>query len=176
MKALSIKQPWASLILTRPEHPRYGIGKNGIKPVENRKRPWKHNGPLAIHASKSFDEAGFKWIVMNRIARDISIAKESRNLTGGFVGSVNMVDCVTSHNSNYFFGPYGYVFEDPKKCELIPWKGQQGVFNIDIGSLALFALSWNFREYYDCTDCGNLHKEYPKNSECPVCGSVILPF
>lgn len=46
-RALTIKQPWASLIAS------------GVKPVENRTWPipgtWAHRGPLLIHAGRGFD-------------------------------------------------------------------------------------------------------------------------
>lgn len=44
MKAISIKQPWASLIIW------------GVKPIENRTwKPW-HTGETLIHASGKWDE------------------------------------------------------------------------------------------------------------------------
>jgi hypothetical protein len=121
MKAISIKQPWASMII------------DGMKPVENRSRPWKHKGPVMIHASKSFDEEGLQHIkdeCHSVWAFRHTLFDESRNLTGGFIGSVNMAGCVTEHRSPWFFGPYGYVFKNPKSCDLIPWKGKQGVMNV----------------------------------------------
>jgi hypothetical protein len=44
MRALSVRQPWA-----------WAIASAG-KDVENRTRPTKHRGELAIHASLSYDE------------------------------------------------------------------------------------------------------------------------
>src|SRR5690349_14501124 len=43
MKALSIRQPWAWLIV------------NGHKPVENRSWPTKYTGKLLIHAGQRFE-------------------------------------------------------------------------------------------------------------------------
>lgn len=155
MKAISIKQPWASLIV------------EGLKPVENRSKPWKHRGPLAIHASKKFDE-NFKLPGLFITKHVVEIVERSRLLTGGFVGSVNMVDCVIEH--------FGYVFENPKKCDLIPWKGQQGVFNINYDSF-LFREIWGHYPYYhDCLDCGELSNETTTDNCCVKCGSVYPPF
>jgi len=161
MKAISIKQPWASLII------------EGIKPVENRAMLWKHRGPLAIHASKTFD-CWPTWLLTFDGVSDI--IEESRDLTGGIIGSVNMVDCVMLHDSPFFFGPMGYVFEDPKECDLIPWKGKQGVMNIDLSNDRLAKLSQHYPGYYDCYGCGNMLDKFPKNLECPICGKIILPF
>src|SRR5580765_3071606 len=44
MKALSIRQPWAWLIV------------NGHKPVENRSWPTKYTGKLLIHAGQRFEQ------------------------------------------------------------------------------------------------------------------------
>lgn len=118
MKCISIKQPWASLIL------------EGIKPVENRTRPWNHKGPVAIHTGKTFDYEGFTSVIRGCSDNVYQIAYDSQELIGGIIGSVKMIDCVKDHDSDYFFGPYGYVFENPKKIDLIPWKGQQGIMNI----------------------------------------------
>lgn len=164
MKAISIKQPWASLIV------------EGIKPIENRSMLWKHRGPLAIHASKTFDPHWPVWLlsVDDRVA---DIIEKSDKLTGGIIGSVNMVDCVSTHSSEFFFGPMGYVLEDPKKCELIPWKGKQGVMNIDLGIVHITGeFISHFPGHCDCWGCGNLLKKQPKNLECPMCGQCLLPF
>jgi hypothetical protein len=163
MKAISIKQPWASLIV------------EGIKPVENRTRPWKHKGPLAIHASKTFTHYFPKWL-LNTNERAANVVEESKLLRGGIIGSVNMVDCVTSHDSEFFFGPYGYVFEDPKKCDLIPWKGKQGVMNVNLYAQGFNELLGQWASYWDCTGCGNMLDEYPLNKRCPKCNDFILPF
>jgi hypothetical protein len=46
MKALTVKQPWAWAIA------------NSAKRIENRSRPTKHRGPLAIHAGASWSREG----------------------------------------------------------------------------------------------------------------------
>ena len=51
MKAISLKQPWADLIV------------NGIKDIENRTWKTSYRGKLFIHASKSFDRKGYLWII-----------------------------------------------------------------------------------------------------------------
>jgi len=51
---------------------------------------------------------------------------------GGIIGVVNMIDCVTSHSSKWFFGKYGYVFVDPQRLKFTPCKGQLGIFEAKI--------------------------------------------
>ena len=47
MKALSIRQPWASLIVA------------GIKDIENRSWVTNYRGKLLIHAAQKFDKKGY---------------------------------------------------------------------------------------------------------------------
>lgn len=117
LKALSSHQPWASMIVL------------GHKPIENRPKPWNHQGPVLIHASLTFDNDGADWIIENFPHLEKPVL-ESKDLRGGIVGKVNMVDCVTEHSSPWFCGPKGYVFEDPETVTFHPYKGQQGVFNV----------------------------------------------
>ena len=122
-KALSIKQPWAWAIF-------HG------KPVENRTRYSKYRGPLWIHVGAAFDYEGFYWILENENDLGIRIplpVSPSSFPMKAIVGRVNMIDCVKKYNSPWFFGPYGFVFEDPIILgEPIPYKGQLGIFDVDI--------------------------------------------
>jgi len=91
MKALSIKQPWASLIA------------HGIKNVEN--RTWKTNfrGKIFIHASAkpvevlfSVEQSAQLW--MNGFDATTVISKESFPISA-IIGEVEIVDCVINHES-----------------------------------------------------------------------------
>lgn len=95
MKALSIKQPWASLIA------------NGVKDIEN--RTWKTNfrGRIYIHAS---GHPAFTGSYKENLPIDfwggVSEA-EKRNLLdsfqnrGAIIGEVDIVDCVINHHSEW---------------------------------------------------------------------------
>jgi len=116
MRALSIKQPWAWLIV------------NGIKDIENRN--WKSNyrGMLLIHASKTFDLDGFNWIAERF---NINMPRSQDFLKGYFVGVVKMVDCVDHHPSKWFKGPWGFVFESSETWdEPIKYRGQLKIFDV----------------------------------------------
>ena len=120
MKALSIRQPWASLIMA------------GIKPVEN--RTWKTNfrGRIWIHAGKRYDYDGEHWI-MNNFKYDPVTARvltAARGLRGGLLGTADLVDCVTEHPSEWFVGPYGFVFTDPRQSEFRPYIGRLNFFDV----------------------------------------------
>lgn len=123
MKALSIKQPWAWAII------------HAGKDVEN--RTWHTNirGRILIHASKKFDKKGWRWICRNmgRLGlADLPHSDEFKLISGGIVGSVNLVDCVTEYNSPWLVGSYGFLLANPKPMEFRPCKGRLGFFNIEL--------------------------------------------
>jgi hypothetical protein len=121
MKCISIKQPWAWLIF------------NG-KPVENRAWWSRYRGPLLIHASKTYDEDGDMYLHSMPIFHDIpafTFNHPARVIRGVIIGMVNMVDCVTTHPSRFFFGPYGHVYSDQVMFrEPIPYRGYPGLFDV----------------------------------------------
>lgn len=132
MKALSIRQPWASLIL-----------KAG-KDVENRCWPTKFRGRILIHAAKgmTLDEhedaihfAGRACKAKPHPAaggatfRELGFAREDLQ-RGGFIGSVEIVDCVSHSESPWFMGEYGFLLRDPQPLPFRPWKGQLGFFDV----------------------------------------------
>lgn len=129
MKALSIKQPWAWLIVAK--------GKN----IENRSWKTEYRGRFFIHASLSFDWEGYYWLKENmfdvalEVENHFGIGKPSFNKTtagefGGIIGSAYLSDCVMKSESPWFFGPYGFVLEAAKPCEFVPYKGSLGFFEV----------------------------------------------
>ena len=124
MKALSIRQPWAWLIL------------NAGKDIENRDWRTHVRGRVLIHAAKgmTIDEWGDAWGFAEgsgASTKAIAAGVTSKNIErGGIIGSVEIVDCVTESNSRWFMGRYGFVLRDPKPLPFIPWKGQLGFFDV----------------------------------------------
>ncbi|WP_298118084.1 ASCH domain-containing protein [Flavobacterium sp.] len=88
MKALSIKQPWASLIA------------HGIKDIEN--RTWKTNfrGRIYINASAKIDK-NFHKILSEEQRNVLRDTKEPYDIThlSAIIGEVDIVDCVINHSS-----------------------------------------------------------------------------
>ena len=66
MKALSIRQPWAWLIvrpdLTDPAKRAAAFAAGEIKDIENRTWATKHRGPFLVHAGQTFDMEGYLWV------------------------------------------------------------------------------------------------------------------
>lgn len=137
MKALSIQQPWAYLIV------------HGFKDMENRRWRTAFRGRVYVHAGKKFDGEGLAWLTDNTpevpndfvgkaMAGDTSAYEVLMELdpdeypVGAIVGEVDIVDCVTKSESPWFFGPYGFVLANPVQYEKpIPYKGSLGLFDVD---------------------------------------------
>jgi hypothetical protein len=121
MKALSIRQPWAWLIVA------------GEKNVENRGWESKYTGPLYIHAAQTFDKAGYQWVKKN--FPRIKMPTPKAFVLGAIIGKVDMLGCTgVPYNSPWFTGPYGFIFRrNTVKFETpVPCRGQLGFFEVDI--------------------------------------------
>lgn len=125
MLALSIRQPWAWLIL------------HGGKDIENRDWPTKFRGRVLVHAAKGMtrDEWegawGFAPQRSKSAAAEAALTMESVE-RGGIVGSVEIVDCVQRSDSPWFVGRYGFVLRDPLLLPFTPWRGQLGFFDVPL--------------------------------------------
>lgn len=114
MKALTIKQPWAHLIVT------------GQKDIENRSWATAYRGPVLIHAGKSLDVDGLDWLR----ACGVTVPHDRYLDRGGFVGVAWLADCVTRSDSDWFEGPYGFVLTGVRRCQFYPCKGALGLWNV----------------------------------------------
>lgn len=115
IKALSIKQPWAWLIV------------NGFKDIEN--RDWradnpglKYRGEFLIHTGITFDGPPEEWGWPD-------IPQPNHFDMGGIVGIAEIVDVVKESDSPWFFGRYGLVLKNARPLDFRPCVGQLGFFN-----------------------------------------------
>lgn len=127
MKVLTIKQPWATLII------------NGYKRFEFRSWYTNYRGELLIHAGKSVDKEA-----MIRLEKyldcDIPIGK--------IIGKVNITDCIKLDEKlkeklllenadiykNSIIGNFSWKIENVVKFkEEIYVKGMLGIWNYDLG-------------------------------------------
>lgn len=121
MIALSIRQPWAWLIL------------NAGKDIENRDWPTSRRERILIQAGKGMtrDEYAGALDTIDYAGRtDIILPAFDALERGGIVGSVDLVDCVQESESKWFFGRYGFVLRNPEPLPFVPYKGQLGFFEI----------------------------------------------
>ncbi|RYX84273.1 ASCH domain-containing protein [bacterium] len=160
MKAISLWQPWASLIAI------------GAKRVETRGWSTSYRGPLAIHAAKNTSQLDYctlpsflnalhgagMWQIPDTITSTFSersIVAAYHKLTikqklqwlplplGAVVAIVDLVDCVPTETlapklsldetafGNYTRGRFGWVLENVRKIEPVPYRGAQGFFTVE---------------------------------------------
>lgn len=130
MLALSVRQPWASAIITRG------------KPVENRSWPTGVRGLVLVHASSrrptKSDIAEYEKVARWAVVEEPWGSHPCDALLGGFVGAVEIVDCVRAMDSPWFFGDYGFVLRNPRPLPFVPYKGSLGFFDIPEGIINLY--------------------------------------
>lgn len=99
MKALTIRQPWAHLII------------HGDKRIENRSKRTAYRGPLWIHAGLRYDHADLYAKVHGRVL------DESKMTFGAIIGMVIVVDCVKyaqTRDKRWAVGPWCWILENPR--------------------------------------------------------------
>ena len=126
LPALSVQQPWAWLIA------------HGWKDIEN--RDWRAGlrGPFLVHASKTFDQAGWDMVALHAEALGIptrELPAPSSFERGGIVGRVRIVDCVEDSPSPWFVGRYGFVLESAEPLPFSPCRGMPGFLRPEVAAL-----------------------------------------
>jgi hypothetical protein len=123
VKALSIRQPWAWLIV------------NGHKDVENRTWRTAFRGEALIHAGQRLTAAA-----IHRIRWEFpDVPLPETYELGGIVGRVSIIDCVMVMHSRWFEGPWGLVLRNPAVLPFSPCKGRLGFFDVDSAGVLLEA-------------------------------------
>jgi hypothetical protein len=127
VKALSLRQPWADLVI------------QGKKTLELRNWTVSYRGPLAIHASLTVNEAA---------CRSYGMQPETLT-TGALIGVVELVDIIRLDTETYtarqaehlaqgFYAPpadgkplYGWKLSNPRELpHPVPFHGRMGLFNV----------------------------------------------
>jgi hypothetical protein len=116
MKAISIRQPWAWLIV------------QGHKTIENRSWPTRLRGPVLIHASKtaSPDDA----LVREWVRTKFGIVIPAVLDRGGIVGQVEIIDCVSTSSDPWFEGLFGFALRRAKPLPFRPLAGKLSFFEV----------------------------------------------
>jgi len=123
MKALTVCQPWADLIV------------RGIKPIENRVWRTHFRGELLIHAGMSR-----KWLddaYHDRSIRKLLPAIDGL-IFGAIIGKAKVVDCVPIdelpaklRHSAFAGGPFCWILENSSAFKKpIPFRGRQQLFDV----------------------------------------------
>lgn len=133
---LSVKQPWAWLIL------------GGQKDVENRGWRTNYRGRLFIHASAEIDNNygnGLYYLCGRaeaakrdfpyKVAADLPRAFVRDLPRGGIIGAVTLVDIAATSPSPWWDGiGLAWVLAEPESLNLIPCKGRQRLFRLGGGA------------------------------------------
>ena len=119
MKAISIKQPWASLIV------------HGIKDIENRTWATKYRGKVLIHASGTWFKypnsdstlgdlfTDFQWEkIRENYDKNLYSILEPKAIidrlpTSAIIGEVEIIDCVINHES--IWAEKNIIFQEEEK-------------------------------------------------------------
>lgn len=130
MKAISIRQPWAWLIV------------NGFKDIENRSWDTKYRGAVLIHASKRKPDPE-DYRIAKRVLKYIhgedgwskmpSIDEFER---GGIVGYTHITGTTRESASPWFFGPVGFQLSGSKPLPFQSLKGRLSFFETGYGVVA----------------------------------------
>ena len=116
--ALSIRQPWAWLII------------HGGKDIENRSWHTKFRGRFLVHAAKGMTKQECLHAANYAQALGVNVPPTNELLRGGIIGSVELIDCVNSHDSAWYMGEKGFVLRNPEPHPFLPIKGQLGFFEL----------------------------------------------
>lgn len=134
MKALSIRQPWAWLIV------------QGYKDIENRSWNTKYRGQVLIHAS-SRKPTKAEVMLAREILRQTHGTEASLRMPepehydlGGFVGVATITGTCESSSSPWFFGPVGYQLTDARQLKFRPFKGRLSFFESGLRPHGTFSL------------------------------------
>jgi hypothetical protein len=129
MLALSVRQPWAWMII------------HADKDVENRDWPTKVRGRILIHAAKTMTVEEWRPAWNFSQGTDAPAKANLAGLTreniqrGGVIGSVEIYACVTHSPSHWFMGKYGFLLRDPRPLPFTPWPGRLGFFDVPVEGL-----------------------------------------
>lgn len=134
MKALSIIQPWASLIAT------------GIKDIENRTWRTSYRGEFLIHASGKHLKLGWaaltpeQYKAAQRLICPFGTVNDSKLLpVSAIIGKATLADCVQNHPSVWAEeGVWHWVLKDMVLFDkpILNVKGRLGLWDFDDALLA----------------------------------------
>ena len=136
MKALSVRNPWAWLIvrsdIVGEEARRQAYLDGLIKDVENRSHRTNFRGEFLIHASMGMTSREYEdaYAFLVTVVPNIELPPLHSLQFGGIVGAARLVDCVDSSDSRWYMGQKGYVLRDARPLPFVPCMGKLGFFDV----------------------------------------------
>ena len=148
MKALSIRQPWASLIVKGAPMFKSVPNPDGsshvefaglvFKTIENRDWATDYRGRIYVHAPSKEDDfiTCMKWLGEHIGLAPLAcmlLYSTTYSPKGYIIGEVDIVNCITQSKSPWFIGKYGFILSNPLAyAKSIKCKGKLGFFDPDI--------------------------------------------
>jgi hypothetical protein len=111
MKTLSLKQPWAELVI------------EGKKKIELRKWNTHFRGESLIHASKIPDLDAMKRFGFNNLPLGAIIGKAELVDVKKYLNALELEKDKDLHLANLDWGSYGFILKNPHRIDLIEAKG-----------------------------------------------------
>ncbi len=121
MKALSIRQPWAWLIL----HAGKDIENRNWQP---RNPALRFRGSCLVHAGIAVQPIGDELRAWVRATSGIDLPRSDELQRGGIIGQVDVIDVVRQSSSPWFEGPCGLVLTNAKPLPFVACLGRLGFF------------------------------------------------
>lgn len=149
MKALSVRQPWAFLIVNQTSYSVYDLAQPypdkglttrlGRKDVENRSKKTNYRGEILIHAAgtKAKDHEVFVHRKESEKAWETRLLagapKNQRLPYGGIVGVAEIVDCQDCDVDSPWWDGEGWAWRLANQTSLpfSPLRGALGLFNVE---------------------------------------------
>ncbi|MEK6830471.1 MAG: ASCH domain-containing protein [Nanoarchaeota archaeon] len=120
MKVLSLKQPFAELIL------------QGRKKIELRKWNTRFRGEFLIHASKITDKKSMENFGFSDLPLGFILGKVKLIDVKKYKNEQEHKEDKDLHLASSFWGNYGFVLENPVRIKKIPAKGSLNFWNFEI--------------------------------------------
>ena len=120
MKALSLKQPFAELIL------------EGKKKVELRKWNTKFRGEFLIHASKNPDKKSMEKFGLKNLPLGMLVGRAELVNVKKYENEKEHAKDKNLHLAYDTWGNYGFILKNPIRIKSIPCKGQLNFFEVNI--------------------------------------------
>ncbi|QGZ56698.1 ASCH domain-containing protein [Paraburkholderia acidiphila] len=138
MKALSVRQPWAWLIV-RPDLAgaarAAALAACDMKDIENRTWPTRLRGRFLIHASKGMTRAEYDDVegFLDYFDIDIALPGQEKLHRGGIIGAATLTDCIPSAKRTsrwHMEGQFGFRLEEVKPVPFVECKGALQFFDV----------------------------------------------
>ena len=114
MKALSLKQPFAELVVS------------GIKKIEIRKWNTKFRGEFLIHASRGVDKKAMQKFGFEELPKGKIVGKANLVDVKKYIDEKDFSKDKDIHLASSDYGKYGFILKDAQRVKEIDAKGMLG--------------------------------------------------